>query len=146
MVFPYRGLGAVAAAFAIAFAPAAGAAKDTASPDISISLTTAKSTPTAAMTGQARAQYEAFRRGEVDRTKYSYLGAKSLDDAMVASTAQHLRAHGAIQRFAFAGMLEVEGEPMYTYRVTPSTGPDVLELIGWDGSGKIRRVIFGDAP
>ncbi|HTJ27320.1 MAG TPA: hypothetical protein VMA36_14260 [Candidatus Limnocylindria bacterium] len=98
------------------------------------------------MNAQARAEYEAFLRGQIDRTKYSYLGAKTLNDAMVARTSQHLRSHGAIQRFAFAGLLAVEGQLMYTYRVTPSTGPDVLELIAWDGDGKIRRVIFGDAP
>lgn len=146
MLLPHPGLRAAAAAFAIAFAPAASAAHDAASPDISISPTTARSAPTAAMNAQARAEYEAFLRGEVDRTKYSYLGAKTLDDAMVARTSQHLRSHGAIRRFAFAGLLDVEGQLMYTYRVSPSTGPDLLELIAWDGDGKIRRVIFGDAP
>jgi hypothetical protein len=146
MLLPHLGLRAAAAAFAVAFAPAAGAAHDAASPDISISPTTARSTPTVAMNAQARAEYEAFLRGEVDRTKYSYLGAKTLNGAMVARTSHHLRSHGAIQRFAFAGLLEVEGRPMYTYRVSPSTGPDVLELIDWDGDGKIRRVMFGDAP
>jgi hypothetical protein len=65
---------------------------------------------------------------------------------MVARTSQHLRSQGPIQRFAFAGLMDVEGQLMYSYRVTPSTGPDVLELITWDGDGKIRRVMFGDAP
>jgi hypothetical protein len=146
MLLPHPALRAAAAAFAVAFAPAAGAAHDAASPDISISPTTARSTPTVAMNAQARAEYEAFLRGKVDRTKYSYLGAKALNDAMLARTSQHLRAHGAIQQFGFAGLLEVEGQPMYTYRVRSSTGPDVLELIAWDGDGKILRVMFGDAP
>jgi hypothetical protein len=146
MLRPNLGIRAAAAAFAVAFAPAAGAAHDAASPDVSISPTTARSTPTAAMNAQARAEYEGFLRGDVDRAKFSYLGAKTVNDAMVARTSQHLRSHGAIQRFAFAGLLQVEGQLMYTYRVSPSTGPDVLELIDWDGDGKIRRVIFGDAP
>jgi hypothetical protein len=35
---------------------------------------------------------------------------------------------------------------MYAYRVTPETPPDVLELIAFDGDGKVQRVMFGNAP
>jgi hypothetical protein len=141
-----RALRSAAAAFALALAPLAASADDPASPTISISTTTARSTPTAAMNAQARAEYEAFLRGQVDRTRYSYFGAKTLDNATITRTSQHLRSRGAIQQFTFAGLLAVEGQLMYTYRVTFSRGPDVMELIAWDGDGKIRRVIFGDAP
>jgi hypothetical protein len=98
------------------------------------------------MTAQARGEYEAFLHGDVDRSKYSYFGAKTLDDDTIARTSEHLRSRGTIQRFAFAGLMDVDGQLMYTFRVTPSSGTDVLELIAWNGDGKIRRVIFGDAP
>jgi hypothetical protein len=154
-------LAAVGAAFILLAAPAAAqsvapsglpsaspAASPMASPAGSPGASAAPvsaPTPTAAMTTQARTEYDALRAGKVDRTHYSSEMGNAISDERVANVAKQLQALGAVQRFAYERTVPVQGHTIYVYRVTCQKPPDLLEFIAWDRAGKIEALVLREA-
>jgi hypothetical protein len=99
-------------------------------------------TPSAAMTTQARAEYDALRSGRIDRSHYSSQMGEAISDARVADVSKQLQALGTVVRFAYERTLPIQGHVIYVYRVTCAKPPELLEFIAWDASGKIEGLIL----
>jgi CubicO group peptidase (beta-lactamase class C family) len=98
----------------------------------------------AAVTALARAQYDAFRRGTIDSTRYTDAMKAAITPEIVAQVRSALVAAGTIVSVTFTGVAEQAGVTMSTYTVVCEHGT-IIELIGIGRDGQIAALFFRPA-
>lgn len=93
------------------------------------------------ITARAKAEFEAWRRGEIDRSHYTASAAADFNGALVARVAAELGALGAPAAFIFRGKTAPSPETVYAYLVTCANA-EVWMTFGIDGAGKISAIAF----
>jgi D-alanyl-D-alanine carboxypeptidase len=100
-----------------------------------------------AITAAARAEYERWRAGKVEMSRYDATMRAALTDATVQQVASGLAALGAPTAFVFTGKqtLPNNAGTAYTYRVIAPNG-NVAYVYSVDPDGKIGGIWFKPAP
>ncbi|MBV8297978.1 MAG: beta-lactamase family protein [Candidatus Eremiobacteraeota bacterium] len=100
-----------------------------------------------AITVAARAEYERWRAGKVDLSRYSTAARAAFTDATVQQVAAGLTALGAPTAFVFGGKQSLPGNAgiAYIYRVSTPNGA-VQYLYALDAEGKIAAISFRPEP
>ncbi len=100
-----------------------------------------------AITSAARAEYERWRAGKVDLSRYSAAARAAFTDATVQQVAAGLTSLGAPSAFVFTGKQPLPGNAgtAYIYRVNTPNGA-VEYVYALDADGKIAAISFKPEP
>ncbi len=139
------GIGAAPAASPAASAKPAGKAKAKAAPAPSEPPAAPTPRPTAEQMTKARAEYDDFAAGRIDRTHYSGYANSQITDKTVADVGGVLKAMGAVKSFVPLPTTSYQGMTVYNFVVTCANG-SMDELISWDDAGKIQLIYFRQSP
>jgi hypothetical protein len=102
--------------------------------------------PTPASLGAARAEYEAWMNGKIDRSHYTAEANTGLTDAVVAQVSGGLKPAGAVQDITQTQRSEPQpGVTRYVYRVRTASNVVVEMLLAVDASGKYAGIFFRPA-
>ena len=96
-----------------------------------------------AITAAARAEYDRWRAGKVDFTRYDATMRGALNEAMVQQVAAGIAPLGAPTAFVYRGKITLPNNAgtTYTYRVvTPSAAVSLIYSLAPDG--KINGIYF----
>lgn len=139
------GIGAAPAAGPAASAKPAAKAKAKATPAPSEPPAAPTPRPTADQMAKARAEYDDFAAGRIDRTHYSGYANSQITDKTVADVGGVLKAMGAVKSFVPLPTTSYQGMTVYNFVVTCANG-SMDELISWDDAGKIQLIYFRQSP
>jgi hypothetical protein len=96
-----------------------------------------------AQTARARAEFDAWRSGTIDRSHYESPFVAKISDADIGQVAAHLRALGTIASFTQLQHASGGGGSNYfIYKIVGSAPPPVVMLIAFDAAGKIDNIAF----
>ncbi|MGD0051928.1 MAG: hypothetical protein ABSD03_08920 [Vulcanimicrobiaceae bacterium] len=96
-----------------------------------------------AQTARARAEFDAWRSGAIDRSHYDAALNAKISDGNVAEMASALRTLGPIASFSqLQRGAENSGSAYYIYKVVGGTPPPLAMYISFDASGKIDGIAF----
>jgi len=100
-----------------------------------------------AVTAAARAEYERWRAGNVDLSRYDTAMRAALNAAAIARVTAGLAAYGEPTQFLFAAKTALPNNAgtSYRYRVVTAKGAVNYDY-GVDQSGKISYILFRPAP
>jgi CubicO group peptidase (beta-lactamase class C family) len=100
-----------------------------------------------AITSAARAEYDRWRAGKIDLSRYAATSRASITDAMVQQVGGGLATFGAPTSFVFGGKQPMPNNAgiAYTYRVVTPKGA-VQYVYALDADGKIAAIWFKPEP
>ena len=99
--------------------------------------------PSADVTARARGVLDGLLAGRLDRRQLSGDLGLVINDDVVRQMQSSLQGLGNIASFTYVRTMNVQGPPIYAYRITGTSGqPDQFELISFDANGKISRLSF----
>jgi hypothetical protein len=137
----------IGAAPAASPAPAASRKPAAAKPKPAASAPPAAPTPppTAEQAAKARAEFDDFAAGRIDRTHYSGFANSQITDGIVSQVGGVLKSLGAVKSFVPLPTSSYQGVTVYNFVVTCANG-SMDELIAWDDAGKIQLIYFRKSP
>ena len=101
--------------------------------------------PTAEQAAKARAEYDDFAAGRIDRTHYSGFANTQITDKTVTDVGGALKSLGAVKSFVPLPTVSYQGMTIYQFVATCANG-SMDELISWDADGKIQLIFFRKSP
>jgi hypothetical protein len=93
-------------------------------------------------TARARAEFDAWRTGTIDRTHYDTQLNTRIAQSNVAQLAGQLRAVGDVVSFSQLERGTENGSTFYVYKVVGSVPPPLAMFISFDSVGKIDAIAF----
>ncbi|HTW82992.1 MAG TPA: hypothetical protein VMD91_02855 [Candidatus Sulfotelmatobacter sp.] len=122
---------------------AAPALAQTATPDASPATAPGPvATIDPAQTARARAEFDAWRTGTIDRSHYdAQLNAK-ISDADISDMGGHLRTVGTIASFTQLQRGTQNGSNYFVYKIVGSVPPPIAMVISFDTAGKVDGISF----
>jgi hypothetical protein len=94
-------------------------------------------------TARARAEFDAWRTGTIDRSHYESAFGIKISDADIGQVAAHLRSVGTVTSFTQLQHGSGGGGSNYfIYKIVGSTPPPIAMLIAFDAAGKIDNIAF----
>lgn len=105
-----------------------------------------ESSPSPELTAKARAEFDAWENGKIDRSRYTTHANAQMTDALVAEVAARLKPSGEIKALTPLRETTAQGMQIHVYRVSCANGPALEELISWDSAGKIQLIYFRPEP
>ena len=121
-------------------APApAGASASPAAEDAPV----AASMPSPETAARARAVFDTYRAGRIDRTHYTPEMNARISDTALAEAATALKSLGTVKGFTQVRKVTQGGQIVYVFRIDCEKPPVIEEAIGWNAAGKVDFLQFG---
>ena len=93
------------------------------------------------ITREVRAEFLAWQRGSIDRSRYSTYAAAQFTDPYVQRYAAQLREWGDLGTVEYVGKNSSGGTTMYDYRLVCANAVVMMQM-GIDQTGKIDAIAF----
>jgi hypothetical protein len=95
----------------------------------------------AGVAAKVKAEFLAWQRGQIDRTRYAPAASEAFNEALVSKVAAELTAFGTPNSFVYRGKIATGGGTIYAYHVS-CVNSDVWMTIGFDAASKITGIAF----
>ncbi|MDB5069179.1 MAG: hypothetical protein JWM87_290 [Candidatus Eremiobacteraeota bacterium] len=103
----------------------------------------AASVPSPETAARARAVFDAYRAGKIDRAQYTTGMNARITDSALAEAMAALKSLGTVKAFTQVRKVTQGAQVVYVFRVECEKPPVIEEAIGWNAAGKVDFLQFG---
>jgi hypothetical protein len=100
------------------------------------------SSPSPEIAARARAEFDAYRAGKIDRAHYTPELSARVSDGALAEVTAALKALGTVKSFVQVRKITQGAQVVYVFRVECDKPPVIEEAIGWNAAGKLDVLQF----